>query len=52
MVDFVMLLIGRIASLPREMVLSNIISINDDDGGAIINRTIALCQKRNFKVED
>ena len=42
MVDFTMLLIGRIVSLLQGMVLSNNININDKDGGAIINMMIIL----------
>ena len=51
MVDFVVLLIGRIVSLLRGTVLSNNVTINDKDGGAVINVTIALGRKSNAKVE-
>ena len=52
MVDFVLSLIRRIVSLLQWTVLSNNITIDDKDGGAIINMMIALGQKRNVKVED
>ena len=52
MVDFVVLLIGRIVSLLRGTVLSNNATIDDKDGGAVINVTIALGKKSNVKVED
>ena len=52
MVDFVVLLIGRIFSLLWGTVLSNNVTIDDKDGGAIINVTIALDKKRNVKVKD
>ena len=52
MVDFVVWLIGRIVSLLQWTVLSNNITIDDKDGGAIINMMIALGQKRNVEVED
>ena len=42
MVDFTVLFIGRIVSLLQGMVLSNNITINDKDGGAIINMMIIL----------
>ena len=52
MVDFIVLLVGCIVSLLRGTVLSNNITVNDTDGGAIINVTIALGKDRNFKFED
>ena len=45
-VDFVVLLIGRIVSLLQGSVLSNNITIDDKDGGAIINVKIALWQRK------
>ena len=51
-VDFIVLLIGRIVSLLRGMVLSNNMTIDDKDGDAIINVTIALGKERNARVED
>ena len=51
-VDFVVLLIRRIVSLFGGTMLSNSITINDKDRGAIINAAIALDQARNVKVED
>ena len=51
-VDFVVLLIGRIVSLLRGTVLSNNVTIDDKDGGAVINVTIVLGKKSNTKVED
>ena len=52
MVDFIVLLIGLIVSLLRGTLLSNKITNNDEDGGAIINMMIVLGQKGNVKVKD
>ena len=41
-VNFILLLTGRIVSLLRETILSNNITIDNKDGGVIINVTIVL----------
>ena len=46
------LVVGRVVSLFRGTVLSNDVSINDQDEQATINATLALTKKQNVIVED
>ena len=49
MVDFIVLLIGRIVFLLQGMVLPNNVTIDDKDGDAIINVMIVLGKKGTIR---
>ena len=50
--EFIVLLVGRVVSLFRGTVLSNEVTINDQDREATISVTISLTGKRNVTVAD